>query len=133
MNPLAELKQKLMVKPTVQERERVAIVIKGDTNSKAPPKKNPKKTIVKRKLPTEEKESAEEVEEVEVEVEGEEVEVETTVVGAPETIKRGPLIIDETDKGFDRETLLKRLKESKLTKVSVKPTVEKAEMNTVKA
>jgi hypothetical protein len=124
MNPLAELKQKLMVKPTVQERERVAIVIKGDTNSKAPPKKYPKKTIVKRKLPTEEKESAEEQE---VDVEEAEEEEETHVVGAPETIKRGPLIIDETDKGFDRETLLKRLKESKLTKVSVKPTVEKAE------
>ena len=118
MNPLAELKQKLMVKPTVQERERVAIVIKGDANSKAPKKAIPIKTPVKQKLPTEATESAEEEKEEE----------ETNIVDAPETaIKRGPLIIDETEKGFDRETLLKRLKESKLTKVSVKPTVEKAE------
>ena len=58
MNPLAELKQKLMVKPTVQERERVAIVIKGDANSKAPKKAIPIKTPVKQKLPTEATESA---------------------------------------------------------------------------
>ena len=29
MNPLALLKEKLMVKPNVEERERVAVVIKG--------------------------------------------------------------------------------------------------------
>jgi predicted type IV restriction endonuclease len=29
MNPLAALKEKLMVKPNIQERERVAVVIKG--------------------------------------------------------------------------------------------------------
>ncbi len=28
-NPLAKLKQKLMIKPTVAEREKVAVVIKG--------------------------------------------------------------------------------------------------------
>ena len=30
MNHLEELKQKLMVKPTVEERKRVAVIIKGD-------------------------------------------------------------------------------------------------------
>ena len=29
MNPLAKLKEKLMIKPNVEERERVAVVIKG--------------------------------------------------------------------------------------------------------
>ena len=29
MNPLAALKEKLMIKPNVEERERVAVVIKG--------------------------------------------------------------------------------------------------------
>ena len=29
MNPLARIKEKLMVKPNVEERERVAVVIKG--------------------------------------------------------------------------------------------------------
>ena len=30
MNHLEQLKQQLMVKPNIQERERVAVVIKGD-------------------------------------------------------------------------------------------------------
>ena len=34
MNPLEALKQKLMVKPTVKERERVEVVIKGEEKSK---------------------------------------------------------------------------------------------------
>ena len=46
MNPLEELKQKLMVKPTVQERERVEVVIKG---VKPPKSKVPKKDIQKTK------------------------------------------------------------------------------------
>ena len=29
MNPLAKLKEKLMIKPAVQEMQRVAVVIKG--------------------------------------------------------------------------------------------------------
>jgi hypothetical protein len=59
MNPLASLKEKLMVKPTIKEREKVEIVIQ-------------------------EKESI------------------------PKSI-----IVDETNKGFDRATLLKRLTEKK--------------------
>jgi hypothetical protein len=39
MNPLEELKQKLMVKPTVEDREQVAVIIKGD---KKPTKKSVK-------------------------------------------------------------------------------------------
>lgn len=30
MNPLEQLKRKLMIKPTVQDRERVAVIIKGE-------------------------------------------------------------------------------------------------------
>ena len=36
MNPLEALKQKLMVKPDVQEREKVAVVIKGEKKRKKP-------------------------------------------------------------------------------------------------
>jgi hypothetical protein len=124
MNHLEELKQKLMVKPTVQERERVAVVIKGDKTLKVPRKKTQKTPGIKTNLPREEegdkegdKEEGEKEEGVKEEAEDEGEEEQE------ETIKKRPLIVDETDKGFDRESLLKKLKESKLTKVSVKPTI----------
>ena len=118
MNHLEELKQKLMVKPTVQQRERVAVVIKGDKPPKVPRKTIHKTTIIKSSLPKEGEGKEEE---------GEEEIVEEEEKESPEIEKRGPIIIDETDKGFDRESLLKKLKESKLTKVSIKPTVELTE------
>ena len=39
MNPLEALKQKLKVKPIVEEKERVAVIIKGDKQKTARPKK----------------------------------------------------------------------------------------------
>ena len=36
MNPLAALKEKLMIKPNVEERERVAVVIKGVKKGRKP-------------------------------------------------------------------------------------------------
>jgi hypothetical protein len=39
MNPLEALKQKLRVKPVVEEKERVAVVIKGEQKKRAEPKK----------------------------------------------------------------------------------------------
>jgi hypothetical protein len=36
MNPLALLKEKLMIKPTVEDRERVAVVIKGVKKHRKP-------------------------------------------------------------------------------------------------
>ena len=36
MNNLEKLKQKLMVKPNIQERERVAVIIKGENKTAAP-------------------------------------------------------------------------------------------------
>ena len=41
MNPLAALKQKLMVKPNVEERQQVAVVIKG-VKTQQKPKPKPK-------------------------------------------------------------------------------------------
>lgn len=127
MNHLEELKQKLMVKPTVQQRERVAVVIKGEKKPRAPRKDTQKKNITKPILPkeNEREEGKEEMgnEEGKEEVGNEEQDESES----PEIEKRRPLIIDETDKGFDRESLLKKLKESKLTKVSIKPTIELTE------
>jgi len=119
MNPLEELKQKLMVKPIVLERERVEVVIKGEKSPSKPkvPKTQKMKTKITDVIQNQPEEVGEEVEAVEEEGEVEE----------PETVKKRPLIIDLSDSGFDRDTLLKKLRESKLTKVSIKPAIERAE------
>ena len=110
MNPLEELKQKLITKPIVEKREKVVVVIKGEKNQN----KQEIKTIEKRekniKLDQEEGEEKEEGEEY--------YKLKKTTL---------PIIVDETQKGFDRKTLLKKLAESKLSKVTVKPTVSIAE------
>jgi len=88
MSNLEKLKQKMMIKPKVEEREKVAVVIKTVKATKK--------------------------------VEGEK---DNKGIIAPSV----PLIVDETNKGFDRNTLLDKLKQSKLTKVSVKPVIEMGE------
>jgi hypothetical protein len=106
MNPLASLKQKLMIKPTVEERERVAVIIKGE------PK--PRKTTIKiEQQETQVKEEGE----ISEQEQGEEDESKKRVITAP-------LIVDETQRGYDREALFKKLKENKLTKVTLQPIIE---------
>ena len=114
MNPLEALKQKLRVKPVVEEKERIAVVIKGEQKKMA----EPKKRVVKEK-------EEEELEEFVPEVEGEAKEVD--IVKAPLIAVKGPIIVDQTDKGFDRATLLDKLKASKMSKVSIKPLIEEVE------
>ena len=119
MNPLAALKEKLMIKPNVEERERVAVVIKGvkkRTKSEAP-----------KKIPKKEKEEGEVSEE---EVSEEVVEnvnkskIEETRADAKQF---GPLIVDETQRGFDRNELLKKLAENKKLKVTLQPVLKISE------
>ena len=71
MNPLATLKEKLMIKPNITDRERIAVVIKGVKSSNK-------------------KELTEKQEE-----------------------KTGPIIVDETEKGYDIGALKKKLIENK--------------------
>ena len=105
MNPLEALKQKLKVKPNVGERERVDIVIKEDkTKQKAKARE-----LYKKK----EEEEENVVEEILKKKETEE--------------KQRPLIVDETDKGYDRAALFKKLAESKKLKVSIKPVLDVTE------
>ena len=92
MSHLEALKQKLMVKPTLEERQRIAIVIKGDKTTK-------KQTNIP--IPKE----------------------KTT----EPTLKNVPIIVDETNKGYDRQTLLKKLAESKMSKVTTRPIIEVTE------
>jgi len=114
MNPLEALKQKLKVKPIVEEKEKVAVVIKGD---KQQSKKQKPKEIKKQKK------DEQEIEEFIPEVEQEDIDI----VKAPATVIKGPLIVDQTDRGYDRLTLLQKLKESKLTKVTIQPLIEEVE------
>ena len=114
MNPLEALKQKLKVKPDVKEIEKVAVVIKGEQQKQpgAPKKKEESKAKV----------GEEELEEFVPEVEEEE-----DIVKAPVTAIKGPIIFDKTDKGYDRASLMEKLKASKMSKVSIKPLIEEVE------
>ena len=114
MNPLEALKQKLKVKPDVKEIEKVAVVIKGDQQkqSDAPKKKEAKAKV-----------GEEELEEFVPEVEEE----DKDIVKEPVTAVKGPIIVDKSDKGYDRASLMEKLKASKMSKVSIKPLIEEVE------
>jgi hypothetical protein len=107
MNPLAALKEKLMIKPNVEERERVAVVIKG---VKKPIKIKQQKTDMIQEKEYDEQDNQQD--NVLLESSGDEEE------------KLGPLIVDETQKGYDRDALIKKLMESKKIKVTIKPTIK---------
>ena len=117
MNPLAALKEKLMIKPNVEERERVAVVIKGVKKERKP--RAPKIKAAKVEEEKGEYEDEEEKPISEKIIEQEEEEEEKKQVG--------PLIVDETEKGYDREALIKKLMESKKIKVTVKPNLQISE------
>ena len=116
MNPLAKLKEKLLVKPTVEDREKVAVVIKGV-------KKHIKLIDLKKQKEDVEAKPGEEgkvlSEEIIKEKESEDEEEEDK--------KATPLIVDETKKGYDRVALFKKLLESKKLKVTIKPILEVSE------
>ncbi len=131
MNHLEQLKQQLMVKPNVQERERVAVIIKGDQGVKKRPSD---KTI------------AEEVEEGVIDL-GEQIsEIQNlegllpVSISVPADADQRPIIIDKTHEGFDCQALLARLAENKRAKVTtvraqkpeVEPEVEPAKERRVK-
>ena len=122
MNHLEQLKQKLMIKPTVQEREKVAVVIKGE--------KQPRKQKLTKKN-AEEKPNKDSLEMSEDKTNIQKVDSNDDNVSADDNddldnqeILTRPLIIDKTQDGFDRGALLKKLAESKNTKVTIKPVVE---------
>jgi hypothetical protein len=115
MNPLAALKEKLMVKPNVEERERVAVVIKGVKNERKP--RAPKIKAAKVQEEKDEEEEDEEDKPISEKIILEQSESDE------EEKQAGPLIVDETEKGYDREALIKKLMESKKIKVTVKPNV----------
>ena len=136
MNHLETLKQKLMIKPTVEEREKVAVIINGTTKIQKKPK-------IIQKRPESEKEEGEvndvdeegEVndvdEEDEEDEEGEEGEEGDKDKDDENENESQPItkIVDETNTGFDRASLLKRLTESKKSKVSIQSANKIVERN----
>jgi len=115
MNPLDALKQKLQVKPKVEKREMVAVVVKGEI--KPSKTKMPKKKAERAENPDELVEFVPAVQETSEEI--------ADIVKEPVT--KGPIIIDQTEKGYDRMSLIQKLKESKQSKVTIKPIMEEVE------
>jgi hypothetical protein len=106
MNPLEKLKQKLMAKPTINELQPVVVAIQGET------KVNP--TKIKEK----------QTEKEEGEVSEDEPQKENPDI--PENVAK-MIVIDETNKDYERNVLLMKLAENKKTKVKVKPIMEAVE------
>jgi hypothetical protein len=102
MNPLAALKEKLMVKPNIEERERVAVIIKG---VKKPRIQEATKTKI----------------DGENDISPEQTQIDEEIAEHGNTI---PVIVDETKKGYDRLALFKKLTESKKLKVSINPVLK---------
>jgi len=107
MNPLEKLKHKLMAKPTLNQQKPVVVAIKGETKIKL---SKPAKPL--------EKQGEKEEGEVSEEVQAEEPE--------PETATK-MIVVDETNKGYNRNDFLMKLTENKKTKVKVKPIMETVE------
>lgn len=125
MNHLEQLKKQLMVKPTVHEREKVAVVIKGETKEEKKPKKPRAPKTITEKLEEGVIDLGEQISEIQ-KVEGIlPVNIDFKKDEKKDNNEKGrPTIIDKTQDGFDRAALLKKLAESKKTVVVVKPTVE---------
>ena len=108
MNPLESFKEKLKIKPTVEEREKIAVIIKGIKSlEKTKPVKKLEKSEVEDEIKNAQKEDEDIIEEIE-----------------KEEIKKRPLIVDETKKGYDRQSLFKKMTESKMSKVTIKPALK---------
>ena len=118
MNHLETLKQKLMVKPTVEEREKVAVIINGTTKIQKKPK------IIQKRQESE-KEEGEESEDDEEGEQDKDIEDDESENDTQPITK----IVDETNTGFDRASLLKRLTESKKSKVSIQSANKIVERN----
>jgi hypothetical protein len=126
MNHLEQLKKQLMVKPTVQERERVAVVIKGEIKEeKKTRKQKTPKTIVE-KLEEGIIDLGEQISNIQ-KIEGilpVTIDVDSREEVEDQEEKKGrPTIIDKTQDGYDRASLLKKLAESKKSKVTVKQVI----------
>jgi hypothetical protein len=115
MNHLEKLKQQLMVKPNIKEREHIAVVIQGE-------KINNKKINKPDSLQDEIMEFGKELSKIES-LEGIlPIELPNSLEEEKEKEKESnikkPIIIDKTKDGYNRNALLQKLAENNLTKVT---------------
>jgi hypothetical protein len=124
MNPLETLKQKLKVKPNIEERKPVTIVIKGKENVeklKMPIQKQPILTKQNLKTYIEKEDELEEGEEDELQ---EKNNFTKEINQQDKNILKATAIVDETYKGFNRKDLLQKLIDNGLKKVIAKPVLQ---------
>jgi len=116
MNPLARLKEKMIGKPTIKERQPVFAVIKGEEVGEL-------KEVKEQDGEEEEKEKDEKQQE-----EQQEESIEKKI-NKKTTINKSiiPIIFDETDANFDRNDLYKKIKEKKQATVTKQPIMEISE------
>ena len=106
MNPLEKLKQKLMAKPTINEIQPVVVAIQGERKANATKIKG---TQFEKQGEKEEGEISEETAELEP------------------VLATKMVVIDETNKDYNRNEILMKLAENKKTRVKVKPLMEAVE------
>jgi len=107
MNHLVLLKEKLMIKPNVEERERIAVLIKGIKKPENNKNKLNEEILDEQEQNVEDKKN--DIESIPIEKKGNKFET---------------IIVDETNKGYDRDSVFKKLMESKKLKVTIKPTIQ---------
>jgi hypothetical protein len=118
MNPLEALKE-LQVKPINESRKPVAIIIKGDQISNNPTKK------LRQENPT--RQERQEKQEKQVKFQDQGIDIEQAEPEPNRFEKQAPMTITlQQDKTFNRDALLKKFAESKLSKVSIKPMLQSA-------
>jgi Type III restriction enzyme, res subunit/Helicase conserved C-terminal domain len=122
MNHLEQLKQQLMVKPNVQEREKVTVIINVDKNKKKPKVLSTQKKTEKDKFEFDKEEEKDKDKEENTK---DKEEVDEEEKEGDKIIPVPPIIVDKTQLGYDRNALFKKLAESKKSKVTVKETVLK--------
>ena len=136
MNNLEKLKQKLMVKPNIQERERVAVIIKGEKKTSIPQTKKKTEKSIAKKVEEGVIELSEQISQIQ-NIEG----ILPTKIDVKEQeeqqekelhIQR-PLIVDETQKGYDRNALLKKLVENKKNIVTIKEPIAEEKITFIEA
>lgn len=135
MNNLEQIKQQLIIKPLLKDRQQVAVIIKGNKSRKKPNGDKDEKETTK----IQEEQFDEGLEEGLYHL-GEQIStiqqiqgiLPTSIVAteiADEEYREEqpiptPLIIDKTTEGYDRQTLLDKLKKNKMSLVTAKLSVD---------
>jgi len=138
MNNLEKLKQKLMVKPNIKERERVAVIIKGEKKTAIPQTKKKTEKSIAKKVEEGVIDLAEQISQIQniegilptkIDVEEQEEQKEQEL----QIQTQRPLIVDETQKGYDRNALLKKLVENKKNIVTIKEPIAEEKITFIEA